>query len=93
MRKKPSLSPSGGFFVVVSNCPLIFCNARAKTNQHNLHYQCQRGKEGRHVGITEWVLVWLIVNALFVVWRALGVSYEMETRDRSTRKMPTVADL
>jgi len=36
---------------------------------------------------------WLIVNALFVLWRALGVSYEMETRDRSPRKMPTVADL
>jgi len=48
---------------------------------------------GRHVGIKVWLLVWLIVNALFVVWRTLGVSYEMETRDRSTRKMPTVADL
>lgn len=45
------------------------------------------------MGINQWLLVWLIVNALFVVWRALGVSYEMETRDRSTRKMPTVADL
>ena len=50
-----------------------------------------KGKEGRHVGITEWVLVWLIVNALFVVWRV--VSHEMETRDRATRKMPKVADL
>ena len=45
------------------------------------------------MGIKEWLLVWLIVNALFVVWRTLGVSYEMEIRDRSTRKMPTVADL
>jgi hypothetical protein len=34
----------------------------------------------------EWLLVWLIVNALFVVWRALGVSYELETRHRSIRK-------
>ena len=48
---------------------------------------------GRHMGIKQWLLVWLIVNALFVVWRAMGVSYEMETRDRSPRKMPTVADL
>jgi len=45
------------------------------------------------VGIMGWLLVWLIVNALFVVWRALVVSYEMETRDRSIRKMPNVADL
>ena len=29
---------------------------------------------GRHVGITEWLLVWLIANALFVVWRVLVVS-------------------
>jgi len=40
------------------------------------------------MGIIEWLLVWLIVNALFVVWRALGVSAEMEIQDRSTRKMP-----
>ena len=45
------------------------------------------------MGIKQWLLVWLIVNALFVVWRALGVSYKMETRDRSPRKMPTLADL
>jgi hypothetical protein len=38
------------------------------------------------VGITQWLLVWLIVNALFVVWRALGVSHELEIRDRPTRK-------
>jgi hypothetical protein len=47
---------------------------------------------GRHVGIIEWLLVWLIVNALFVVWRIL-VTTEIETPDRSTRKMPNVADL
>jgi len=76
--------------VAVSNSSLIFCNARAKTNQHNLYYQCQRGKEGRHVGITEWVLLWLIVNALVVVWRILVTSEE--TRDRPTRKMPKVPD-
>jgi hypothetical protein len=45
------------------------------------------------VGIMGWLLVWLIVNALFVVWRALVVSYEMETRDRSIRKMSNVADI
>ena len=36
--------------------------------------------------------VWLIVNALFVVWRIL-VTSSAETRDRSIRKMPKVADL
>jgi hypothetical protein len=44
------------------------------------------------VGITGWLLVWLILNALFVVWRIL-VTTEVETRDRSIRKMPNVADL
>jgi hypothetical protein len=43
------------------------------------------------VGIIEGLLVWLIVNALLVVWRVLVVS--SETRDRSIRKMPSVADL
>ena len=43
------------------------------------------------MGITEWVLLWLIVNALVVVWR-ISVTSE-ETRDRPTRKMPKVADL
>ena len=45
------------------------------------------------MGINGWLLVWLIVNALFVVWRALVVSYEMEARDRATRKMPKIADV
>ena len=44
------------------------------------------------MGIIEWLLVWLIVNALFVVWRIL-VTSSAETRDRSIRKMPKVADL
>ena len=65
--------------MAVSNSSLIFCSARAKTNQHNLYYQCQRVKEGRHVGITELVLLWLIVNALVVVWRILVTT--AETRD------------
>src|ERR1051325_10927965 len=47
---------------------------------------------GLHVGIMGWLLVWLIVNALFVVWRTL-VTTEVETRDRLLRKMPNVADL
>lgn len=33
------------------------------------------------MGITGWLLVWLIVNALIVVWRAL-VSPDIETCDR-----------
>jgi hypothetical protein len=44
------------------------------------------------VGIMEWLLVWLIVNALFVVWRIL-VTTKAETRGRPVRKMPKVADL
>jgi hypothetical protein len=44
------------------------------------------------VGIIEWLLVWLIVNALFVVWHIL-VTTEIEIPDRSIRKMPNVADL
>ena len=44
------------------------------------------------MGITGWLLVWLILNALFVVWRIL-VTTEVETRDRAIRKMPNVADL
>jgi len=39
----------------------------------------------------EWLLVWLIVNALFVVWRVMVVSND--ARDQSIRKMPSVADL
>ena len=41
------------------------------------------------MGIMGWLLAWLIVNALFVVWRIL-VTTEVETRDRSIRKMPTL---
>ena len=44
------------------------------------------------MGIMGWLLVWLIVNALVVVWRIL-VTTEVETPDRSIRKMPNVADL
>ena len=44
------------------------------------------------MGIMLWLLVWLIVNALFVAWRIL-VTTEVETRDRSIRKMPNVLPL
>jgi hypothetical protein len=44
------------------------------------------------VRIMEWLLVWLIMNALFVVWRIL-VTTEVETSDQSIRKMPNAADL
>jgi len=45
----------------------------------------RRKKWGRHVGITEWLLGWLIANALFVVWRVLVVS-QAESRDLSVRR-------
>jgi len=45
----------------------------------------RRKKRGRHVGITQWLLVWLIANALFVVWRVLVVS-QAESRDLSVRR-------
>ena len=69
-------------------CPLpilaTFCNARARTNQRNLYYKQERIR-GRHVGINGWLLVWVIVNALFVVWRVLVVSSEKKPPGRSIR--------
>ena len=67
---------------------------RIAPNQDNSELQgdVKTKMGGRHVGIIEWLLVWLIVNALYVVWRIL-VTTEVETRDRSIRKMPNVADL
>ena len=62
-----------------------------KDKSAQLALSMSKGKEGRHVGITEWVLGWLIVNALFVVWRILVTN--AETRDQPTHKMPNVADL
>lgn len=40
---------------------------------------------GRQVEITEWLLVWLIANALFVVWRVLVVS-QAESRHLAVRR-------
>ena len=37
------------------------------------------------MGLMQWLVIWLILNALFVLWRAFGVSYKIETRDRSSR--------
>ena len=67
---------------------------RTAPNQDNSELQgdVKTKMGGRHVGIIEWLLVWLIVNALFVVWRIL-VTTEIEIPDRSIRKMPNVADL
>ena len=67
---------------------------RTAPNQDNSELQGEVKTKlgGRHVGIIEWLLVWLIVNALYVVWHIL-VATEVETRDRSIRKMPNVADL
>ena len=44
------------------------------------------------MGIIEWLLVWLIVNALFVVWRIL-VMTEVETHDRSVRAETALGNL
>ena len=44
------------------------------------------------MGITGWLMLWLIVNALFVVWRIL-VTSDAEAGDRLIRKIPKVADL
>lgn len=46
---------------------------------------CIERERGIRVGIMQWLLVWLIVNALFVVWRALVV-FQKEEGDQSTRK-------
>ena len=35
---------------------------------------------GTHMGILGWTEVWLIANALLLVWRILVTSQEMETR-------------
>jgi hypothetical protein len=62
----------------------LFCNARTQKrleSSHNLNRQRDaKTIGGRRVGITEWLLVWLFVNALFVVWRVLVVS-QAESRD------------
>jgi hypothetical protein len=58
---------------------------RIASNQNNLPLSLIR-ERGFHVGIVEWLLGWLIVNALFVVCRALAVSYEMKTRVRPVRE-------
>jgi hypothetical protein len=64
---------------------------RIAPNQDNLELSLIR-ERGLHVGIMGWLLAWLIVNALFFVWRIL-VTTEVEIPDRSIRKMPNVADL
>jgi hypothetical protein len=85
--ERPLLSqPSGGFshFALKEFQPL-FCNARARTNQHNFCYKSST-KWGCHMGIVGWLLVWLIVNALFVVWRVFVVSPQLKTTDQSVRE-------
>lgn len=37
------------------------------------------------MGIIEWLLVWLIANALLVVWRVLITYPELTTTDQSVR--------
>jgi hypothetical protein len=63
----------------------FFRAARAQTNQHNFCYKCPT-KWGCHMGTIGWLLVWLIVNALFVVWRVLVVSPQLKTTDQSVRE-------
>jgi len=67
----------------------LFCNARAQKCLESCH-TVETVKEtqkswGRHVGITDWLLIWLIANALFVVWRVLVVS-QAESRDLAVRR-------
>ena len=38
------------------------------------------------MGIVDWLLTWLIVNALFVAWRALVASKRMEVEERCHRE-------
>ena len=85
MRKKPrSLTGTNtGSFATHTH--------RTAPNQDNLELSLIR-ERGLHVGIMGWLLAWLIVNALFFVWRIL-VTTEVEIPDRSIRKMPNVADL
>lgn len=66
---------------------------RTELPQIRTTFNCHQCVKGRHVGIMQWLLVWLIVNALFVMWRALETSYEMETGNQSVREMRQVADL
>jgi hypothetical protein len=67
----------------------FFCNARAQKCLEScptvkIVKETQK-RWGRHVGITEWLLVWLIANALFVVWRVLAVS-QAESRNLLVRR-------
>ena len=66
----------------------FFCIARAQKcldSCSTLETVEETQKWGRHVGTTEWLLVWLIANALFVVWRVLVVS-QAEARDLLVRR-------
>lgn len=66
----------------------FFCDARAQNRLDSCStLETGQGGErrGRQVGITEWLLVWLIANALFVVWRVLVVS-QAEARALAVRR-------
>jgi hypothetical protein len=74
----PAANPSFRFFAV--SLRILF----ATLVHRKLKLSKRRKKSwGRHVGITEWLLVWLIVNALCRV-RVLVVS-QAESRDLSVR--------
>jgi hypothetical protein len=45
-----------------------------------------RGRGPAQMGIIGWLLVWLIVNALFVVWLVRVVSPQLKTTDQSVRE-------
>jgi hypothetical protein len=84
-RSQPNLSYSGSLPFLCA----LFCIARAQKcldSCSTLEAVKKDAKNwGRHVGMTEWLLVWLIANALFVVWRVLVVS-QAEARDLSLRR-------
>lgn len=79
---RSTLGYRGAVFVpVFLLLPAVATNAcRITANKGTI---CIVARRGRYVGVTGWLLVWLIVNALIVAWRILVVSIKMEARDRS----------
>src|SRR3954452_20044 len=65
----------------------LHAHRNASIHVPHLKLSKRRKNGGRHVGITEWLLVWLIANALFVVWRVWVVS-QAEAHDLSLRVGP-----
>ena len=54
---------------------------RIAPNQDNLELSVMR-ERGLHVGIMDWLQIWVVANALLLACWVLGVAGEMKTRDR-----------